>query len=167
MCNENQNSIFNVNMIHPICVWGAHKFEHARFRHGIKKKPQKRIQSQLLSVVSCCCYVRIPITLDADSRRPPDTTESIAVEIRPSAIHLLICLSSLLLLLFCSFCVVLPSPVFLFPSERRWYDSECQVKWGLTCSGRTRPLYVSVLEFIFSDFGFASSIFFFFFFWCF
>ena len=55
MCNENQNSIFNVNMIHPICVWGAHKFEYARFRHGIKKKKQKRIQSQLLSIVSCCC----------------------------------------------------------------------------------------------------------------
>lgn len=57
--------------------------------------------------------------------------------------HLLICLSSLLLLFCSSFwwcCSLSPPPPSSFPSERRWYDSECKSS-GVWLG---RPFYIRV-----------------------
>ena len=70
MCNENQNSIFNVNMIHPICVWGAHKFEHARFRHGIKKNNPK---TNTIPTFVCCELLLLCSNSDNPGCRFPET----------------------------------------------------------------------------------------------
>lgn len=57
-------------MIHPICVWGAHKFEHARFRHGIKKKTPK---TNTIPTFVCCELLLLCSNSDNPGCRFPET----------------------------------------------------------------------------------------------
>lgn len=160
----------NDNTIHPIFVSEAVISRNTPVFVMEETREEKKKTTIPTFVVTFWLDSDKKKTLDADSRRRNITQPSLYCcgrdppivlhQRKPIPHHLLICLSSLLLLFCSSFwwcCSLSPSS---FPSERRWYDSECKSS-GVWLG---RPFYIRVRVGMFYFFFFFLLLCFYFFF---